>query len=387
MNRSPDEPVLLTPGPLTTSTATKQAMLRDWGSRDTDFIALNGQLLTRLAALAQAGDSHVTVPMQGSGTFAVEAMLGTFVPRDGKLLILVNGAYGERMLKICRIIGRQAEALDNAEHETPDPQALAARLAADPAITHVAAVHCETTSGILNPLEEIAAVVKAAERELLVDAMSAFGALPCDARSTPFLALAASSNKCLEGVPGLGFVIARRDALAAAAGNAHSLSLDLHDQWRAMTGNGQWRFTPPTHVVAALSRALDQLDAEGGPPARHARYRRNCDLLVAGMRQLGFETLLRDDQQAPIIVTFLEPAPEPGGVAFDFEAFHAKVRDRGYALYPGKVAKAPSFRIGCIGDISETELRGALEAIAASLDELGIDLTGAAAKRNGQLAG
>ncbi|HUN45189.1 MAG TPA: 2-aminoethylphosphonate--pyruvate transaminase, partial [Stellaceae bacterium] len=240
----PATPFLLTPGPLTTSDETKRAMLRDWGSRDTDFIALNRRVRERLVTLAGGAGTHVAVPLQGSGTFVVEAMLGTFVPKNGKLLILVNGAYGRRMAEMCRYYGRAHVTYETAEDVPPDPAEVDARLGRDPAITHVAAVQCETTSGILNPVAEVARVVAKRGRRLLIDAMSAFGALPLDAREVHFDAVAASANKCLEGVPGMGFVVARQAALEECKGNAQSLSLDLYEQWRAMEKNGQWRFTP-----------------------------------------------------------------------------------------------------------------------------------------------
>ncbi len=362
------EPLLLTPGPLTTSPETKAAMGRDWGSRDVDFIALNARIRARLLEIADARDSHVCVPVQGSGTFAIEATVGTLLPRDGKMLVLVNGAYGRRIMKICEILGRAAIANETPEDVPNDLDALDAALAADPGITHVAAIHCETTSGLLNPIEEIAAIVARHDRRLIIDAMSAFGALPLDARRAPFEALVASSNKCLEGVPGMGYAIIRREALEAAAGRAHSLSLDLHDQWRAMEGNGQWRFTPPTHVLAAFGRALDEHAAEGGVAGRGGRYRRNWEALVAGMRALGFETLLPDALQAPIIVTFHTPA-DP---AFDFKRFYDSLRERGYVIYPGKLTVADSFRIGCIGHLNENDMKGALKAIVETLDEMGV---------------
>ncbi len=365
---TPEEPYLLTPGPLTTSSTVKRAMLRDWGSRDRDFVALNARIRTRLVELAGAEPSHVAVPLQGSGTFAVEAMLGTLVPTSGKLMVLVNGAYGQRMAKIADHQGRAVATLETPEDQPNDPAALDRALAVDPAISHVAAVQCETTSGILNPVEEIAAVVARHRRRLLIDAMSAFGALPLDARQVPFDALAASANKCLEGVPGVGFALVRKPALEAAFGNSPSLSLDLHDQWLSMERNGQWRFTPPTHVLAALDRALVEHAAEGGIPGRGARYRENCRLLVAGMRELGFETLLPDPLQAPIIVTFRMPA-DP---RFVFEDFYDRLRAKGYVIYPGKLTVAPSFRIGCIGRIGAVEIRGALAAIRQSLAEMGV---------------
>jgi 2-aminoethylphosphonate-pyruvate transaminase len=362
------EPLLLTPGPLTTSLATKRAMLRDWGSRDPAFIALNRRLRERLVGLAGGTGSHVCVPVQGSGTFAIEATLGTLVPRDGKVLVLINGAYGRRMAKICEYYGRTHAALETPEDVPNDVGALDRALAADTAISHVAAVHCETTSGILNPIEAIAAITARHGRGLLIDAMSAFGALPLDARETPFDALIASANKCLEGVPGMAFAVCREAALALAEGNAPSLSLDLYDQWVAMEGNGQWRFTPPTHVLAAFDQALDQHAAEGGVAGRGARYAENCRVLVDGMRRLGFETLLADALQAPIIVTFRMPA-DP---RFDFRRFYDELAERGYLIYPGKLTVAESFRIGCIGRLGAAEMRGALDAIAAALAEMGV---------------
>jgi 2-aminoethylphosphonate-pyruvate transaminase len=362
------DPILLTPGPLTTTAATKEAMLRDWGSRDAHFIALNAGVRERLVAIVHGERSHVCVPLQGSGTFAVEATIGTLVPKKGKALVLINGAYGKRMAKILDYMGRAYATYETPEDTPPDPAAVDRMLAADPAVSHVLAVHCETTSGILNPVEKIADVVATRGRRLLIDAMSAFGAIPLDARATPFEAVMASSNKNLEGVPGMGFAIIRKDALEAAKGNAHSLSLDLHDQWVAMEKNKQWRFTPPTHVIAAFSKALDQFEAEGGVTGRGARYARNCRALVDGMRAMGFETLLPDSLQAPIIVTFKMPADPK----FKFQTFYDALKARGYVIYPGKLTVADSFRMGCIGAIGETEIKGAVAAVRAVLAEMGV---------------
>lgn len=362
-------PLLLTPGPLTTSATVKQAMLRDWGSRDPGFIAMNARVLERLCVIAGGQGTHAAVPVQGSGTFAVEAMIGTLLPRKAaKLLVLVNGAYGQRMVRIAQVLGRAVDFMEWAEDVAVSPAEVAERLGTDPEITHVAVVHCETTSGILNPLEEIAAIVQGHKRALFVDAMSSFGALPIDAKKTPFLALAASSNKCLEGAPGLGFVIASQEALAASAGNAHSLSLDLCAQWQGFKANGQWRFTPPTHVVAALAQALDEFDAEGGTAGRGKRYEENLGILVSGMRSLGFQTLLPDEVQAPIIVTFRMPA-DP---AFDFQSFYQAMAGRGFLIYPGKLTVADSFRMGCIGRLNASHMKTAMEAVQATMKELGV---------------
>lgn len=368
------DPWLLTPGPLTTSLSVKQAMLHDWGSRDQAFIEMTARVREKLAGLVEAGGTHVCVPIQGSGTFVVEATIATLLPRDGKLLVLVNGAYGQRMVAICRYLGRACLALETAEDTPNDIAALDRALAGDKTITHVAAIHCETTSGILNPMSEVTACVKRHGRSLIIDAMSALGALPLDGGRVPFDAVVASSNKCLEGVPGIGFAIIRKSAIEGCKGNSHSLSLDLYEQWRGLEGNGQWRFTPPTHVLAALDQAIAEHEAEGGVAGRGARYAANCRALIAGMREMGFRPLLSDNLQAPIIVTFHMPG-DPG---FDFEKFYRRVGEKGFLLYPGKLTVAPSFRIGCIGRVGVPEIERALQAIRDTVRELGVTALGPA---------
>ncbi len=361
---SREAPLLLTPGPLTTSARTRAALGRDWGSRDAGFVALSERVRGRLAALAGGAQTHVAVPIQGSGTFAVEAAVQSLIPRDGRLLVLVNGAYGRRIAEMAERIGRLGAVLDVAEN-IPIREADVASALDDASLTDVALVHCETTSGLLNPLEPIARVVRAAGRRLLVDAMSSFGALPIDVGRAPCVAVIGSANKGLEGVPGLGFVIADAAHLAGCADNAVSVSLDLYAQWRALEANGQWRFTPPVQVVAALDAALQQLEEEGGIAARHARYHANCTMLVEGMRALGFAPYLNAADQAPVIVTFHVP---PGGW-FDFASFYAFLASRGVLIYPGKLTRAPSFRIGCIGAIGAGEIGYALEAVGQFVAE------------------
>ncbi|MCK0209927.1 2-aminoethylphosphonate--pyruvate transaminase [Starkeya koreensis] len=361
------EPYLLTPGPLTTSLATKQAMLRDWGSWDADFRALTAELRRRL--LAMIGDvdgAFECVPMQGSGTFCVEAMLGTLVPRQGKVLVLANGAYGLRAAQTLRALGRAHTVIDKGDYLPPRGEEVGAALDADPAITHVLAIHCETSSGILNPVEEIAQATYARGRKLLIDSMSAFGAVPTDLRTLRYEAIVSSANKCIEGVPGFGFVLVRRSELEAAKGNSHSLSLDLHDQWTVMEKTGQWRFTPPTHVVAAFIEALHQHAAEGGVAGRGARYANNRDVLVAGMRAAGFETLLDERWLSPIIVTFFCPA-DPN---FSFPAFYELMKEKGFLIYPGKLTAVESFRVGCIGHLDADVMRAVVAAATRSLAEM-----------------
>ncbi len=369
------DPLLLTPGPLTTSKAVKAVMVHDWGSRDAAFLKINKTVLDRLPEIIHGAGAFVTIPMQGSGTFAVEAMLTTFVPTTGKCLLLVNGAYGQRARKILEIARRAVVVHETPEDTPPDLARLDAILAADPSISHVFIVHCETTSGILNPVAAIADIVKKHGRRLLIDAMSAFGAIALDARTTQFDAVAASSNKCIEGVPGLGFVLARTTAIAETKGHATTLVLDLHDQWQTFAKTGQYRFTPPIHVIVSFHQALVEFFEEGGQPGRGARYVDNGRVLVAGMQALGFQPLLPESLQAPIIYTFHMPK-EP---RFDFQRFYDALKDRGYVIYPGKLTVADSFRIGCIGRIDANDMRGFLANVAEVLSLMGIRDLGHAA--------
>jgi 2-aminoethylphosphonate-pyruvate transaminase len=343
-------------------------MMCDYGSRDRAFIELTARVRRRLVGLAHGDDTHVSIPLQGSGTYAIEAALGTFLSRTRPALVLINGAYGRRIVRLCQRLDRPHTVYETAEDTLPDPAEVARLLRADPKIAEVVLVHCETTSGILNPLDAVAEVVASAKRGLIVDAMSSFGAIPIDLRLTPIDVLISSSNKCLEGVPGIGIVLARRSRLEASANACHSLSLDLHDQWRAFENNGQWRFTPPTHVLAALDAALDGLDAEGGIAGRFARYLDNCRALSAGLSALGAEVLLKESLQAPIIVTFRMPA-DP---AFRFERFYDALAERGYLIYPGKLTGVDSFRVGCIGQVHAADIEGFLAAARASLRNMGV---------------
>ena len=362
------DPLLLTPGPLTTGKRVKEVMVHDWGSRDAAFLKINSEVLTRLPEIVNGAGDYVTVPMQGSGTFAVEAMLTTLVPPGGTVLMLINGAYGHRAKKILDIARRGVVVHETPEDTPPDLAAVERILKDTPAITHIFTVHCETTSGVLNPIADIGALARKYRKSYLIDSMSAFGALPLDAQALGPHAVAASSNKCIEGVPGLGFVICRKSALEQTAGNATTLVLDLHDQWKNFEKTGQYRFTPPIHVIVSFHQALMEFFEEGGQPGRGKRYAENCKVLIDGMRALGFEPLLSDNLQAPIIVTFRMPA-DP---RFKFQEFYDRLKEHGYVIYPGKLTVADSFRIGCIGRLYPDHMRGALAAIRDILDELGV---------------
>ncbi len=364
-----NDPILLTPGPLTTALATKQAMLRDWGSWDKSFNAITASICKDLVAVVHGEATHVCVPLQGSGTFSVEAALANLVPKDGKVLVPQNGAYCQRILKILKVLGRAHVSLDLPEDKHPTGAMVDEALTRDPSITHVAQVHCETGTGILNPLSDIAQACARHGKGLIVDAMSSFGALEIDVSKHPVDAVVAASGKCIEGVPGMGFVIARKAVLEKCQGNSHSLAMDLHDQWTYMQKTTQWRFTPPTHVVAAFRVALDLFLAEGGAPARGRRYQENCDTLIDGMTALGFKTFLPKAIQAPVIVTF----HAPGDANYKFADFYDKVKARGYVLYPGKLTQVETFRVGCIGAIDANEMRNVVTAVAETLKEMGVN--------------
>jgi 2-aminoethylphosphonate-pyruvate transaminase len=360
--------ILLTPGPLTTTLRTKLAMLRDWGSWDADFNAVTMRLRSQLLDIVHGQDSHVLVPLQGSGTFSVEAAVATVVPRDGHVLVLDNGAYCKRATKLTQMMGRKASSLAFAEDAAVSPAALDARLDQDRSITHVVLIHCETGTGVLNPLADVAAVCERHGKGLIVDAMSSFGALPIDARTMRFDALVAASGKCLEGVPGMGFVFLRKAILEQCAGNSQSLAMDLFDQHQYMEKTTQWRFTPPTHVMVALAEAVAQFNEEGGQPARLARYQDNCKTLIEGLSALGLKPFLKPELQAPIIVTWHAPSHP----AYDFKRFYAAAKQHGFLLYPGKLTEVETFRVGCIGAIGRNEMQQAVNAVAETLREMGI---------------
>ena len=368
---SPRDKLLFTPGPLTTSATVKQAMLHDVGSRDEGFLAVVREVRERLLAtygLAQTRGWEVVL-LQGSGTYAVEAALSSLVPRDGKVLALVNGAYGQRIVKMCAAHGIPCEVLRFEENVPVDPAAVDRSLAADRALTHVALVHVETTTGVLNPLNEVGRVVFEHRRAFFVDAMSSFGALPLSVEEAHVHCLAASANKCLEGIPGVAFVLARREVLEASKGCARTLTLDLHAQWRGLEDDGQFRFTPPTQVVLALRQALLEHEAEGGVAGRGARYRANHEVLRGGMEALGFQAYVPRENSSPIIATFLYPRHP----RWDFGDFYVRLSQRGFLIYPGKLTRTECFRLGNIGRLYTDDVKALLHAIRAVLTEMGVE--------------
>jgi 2-aminoethylphosphonate-pyruvate transaminase len=357
--------ILLTPGPLTTSDTVREAMLRDWCTWDEDYNSLVQDLRARLLAIAGRNTAGYTVAlMQGSGSFVVESVIGSVIPRDGKLLVVSNGAYGDRMETMARMLGIDLLTYRTGDVQTPDPQHVKNLLEGDPAITHVAAVHVETTTGILNPVAGIAAAVKGAGKVLIIDSMSGFGGVSMDVPALEADFVISSANKCIQGTPGFGFVIARTSELEKSKGCARSHALDLYDQWRHMEkGKGKWRFTSPTHIVRAFYQALLELEQEGGVAAREKRYRENHRILKEGMKALGFTTVIPEAFQSHIITSFYPPR----AAGYDFKRFYQQLKDRGFVIYPGKLTEAETFRIGNIGDIFPDDMRRLLVAVEASM--------------------
>jgi len=373
VNERDTQYLLLTPGPLTTTRTVRESMMQEYSTWDVDYNGIVQSIRTRLVELATGDaanpDTHTAVLMPGSGTFTVESVVGSVIPSDGKLLVLNNGAYGARITTIARMLKVDTVELGQAEIEPTDLGQVEQMLAGDPAITHVAMVHCETTTGMLNPVEAVGEIVRRLGRVFILDAMSSFGGIPMSMELSGAHYLISSANKCVQGVPGFGFVVADRAMLEATEGWSRSHSLDLFDQWRVMeTNGGKWRFTSPTHVVSAFARALDELKEEGGIKARHTRYVANQKTMVKGMRALGFRTLLGDDLQSPIITSFYYP----DDAEFEFQKFYDALKSRGFVIYPGKVSHAQCFRIGSIGDVQPEDMTGLVGRISEVIDELGV---------------
>ena len=361
--------LLFTPGPLTTSKTVKQAMLHDLGSRDTAFIELVRRIRRRLLQIGGVEDgSYEAVLMQGSGTFAVESVISSVVPREGKLLVATNGAYGRRMAQIANTLAIETEIVVVPEAQPIDPKQIENALTSDPTITHVGIIHCETTTGILNPVEEVGGVVRRFGRIFVVDAMSSFAGMPVDMRGWKIDFLVSSANKCVQGVPGFAFVLARRDLLLEAEGRARSVSLDLVSQWKGLDTDGQFRFTPPTHVLLAFWQALEELEEEGGTTARTRRYAENAKVLIYGMKELGFEPYLAPEHQSHIITSF-RYLRHPN---FEFKEFYQRLSEKGYVIYPGKLTDSHCFRIGTIGHIFPEDVHSLLVAVRESLEEMKI---------------
>lgn len=344
---------LLTPGPLTTTDTVKKEMMFDHCTWDDDYKQITQKIRKELLDLAHVSERDYTVVlMQGSGSFGVESVITSVVGEEEKLLIIANGAYGERMVDIAEH-AKVNYALYRVNYDQiPSEEEVKDILEKDPAITHVAMVHSETTSGILNDIASVTKVVKDAGKTMIVDAMSSFGGVDIPVGELGIDFIISSANKCIQGVPGFSFIICNRQKLIESAGKARSLALDLYDQWKTMEKDGKWRFTSPTHTVLAFAKAIEELKEEGGIPARAKRYYDNNRLLIRKMKEMGIQSYIGEEYQGPIITTFFYPEHHN----FSFQEMYEFIKDRGYAIYPGKVTDADTFRIGNIGEIYRDDI-------------------------------
>ncbi|WP_300560672.1 2-aminoethylphosphonate--pyruvate transaminase [Companilactobacillus sp.] len=356
-----NEYLLLTPGPLTTSATVKKAMNRDYCTWDDDYKKITQSIRSSLLKIAQVDpEKYTAVPIQGSGTYGVESVISSIIPTNGTLLIAMNGAYGERIGQMADVYGIDHVDLKVDEQQPVTKELVEAEIKAHPEITHFAMIHCETTTGILNPIEDIIPWVKAQGIVTIVDAMSSFGGIPIDVQGLEIDFLISSTNKCIQGVPGFAFVIANKMILNGTRGYARTLSLDLFAQYDEMEkDNGKWRFTSPTHVVHAFAQALTELEVEGGVEKRYQRYQDNQRQLSAGMDKLGFKQLIADQWQSPIITSFRYPTED-----FNFAEFYQALKAAGFVIYPGKISVVPTFRIGNIGEVYSQDITDLLDAIA-----------------------
>jgi 2-aminoethylphosphonate-pyruvate transaminase len=368
MPRHPSQPLLLTPGPVSVSRTTREAMMTDRPAGDVEFQEDLAFARRYLVSLVGGGEAYTAIPLPGSATYANEGVIASLVPDGGKLLLHSNGVYGDRLVEICTHLRVAHSVVRTPPFTPPSAELFEQALRADPGITHVMLVHCETSTGVMNPLDEVAALCRTHSKGLLVDAVASFGAIPLNARQLGFQAITLSSNKCMQGVPGVGWAVVQRQALENAKGQCRSLALDLWDHNQHMERTGGFRFTPPTHVVAAFAQACREHAAEGGAPARLARYTGNWQRLVDGMRQMGFTAVVPDRFASPIVATFREPAHP----AFSFQALFDGMKQRGFIIFPGRLALADTFRIGCMGDVTEEDIGEALQAVAETMAAMGV---------------
>lgn len=358
--------LLFTPGPVTTSRDVKQAMQRDLGSRDTEFIRVVREIRSKLEDLAGGGFEAVLIP--GPGMFAIESVIGSAIPPDGRLLVAANGANGRGLREIAARLRIDVDEISFSEESPVPADAVAEALRNRGPFTHVAAVHCETATGILNPIDAIGTAVAASGGAFIVDARSSFGGIAMDLRAARVDYLVSSADQCMQGVPGVAFVLARAERLRETESWARSVSLDLFAQWRALENDGQFRFTPPIHALLAFRRALEELELEGGVAGRCARYRSNHQALMEEARKLELRPYLAAEHQSPILTSFRYPED----AAFDCERFYSMLRDRGLVIHPGKPAQENCFGIATIGHLTSHEIRRLCRGIREVLTTLGV---------------
>lgn len=360
-----DMPYLMTAGPVTTSRGVKISMLADHGPEDPEFHALVADLRRDLKRLAGGTAAHECVLVLGPA--ASDAVLACLAPgKRKKTLVISNGREGERVAQVLAAMQRQTVMLEKPENQPPTAAEVAAALDADHDISHVWLCQCDSSNGLVNPVAEIGALAKERGKTFMVDAMCSFGALPLDMVSDHIDVLAAAPDASLEGVPGFSIVVVRRELLIAAAGKGEIASLDLHAHWTLQESGSAFSLTPPTHALVACRQALRDLEAEGGIGMRRARYQRNAEELLTRMRAMGFTPLLAEADAGPLIQTFLSPRDSK----FDFSIFQDALRQRGYLIASGRLAKRAGFRVGNIGQIDHRVIKAFAKAVEEVIKEM-----------------
>lgn len=364
------ESYLLTPGPVTVPQSIKEGMMADRSANSAPVIEMVRRIRSYLLEICSGTENFECVPLQGSATYAVEAVFQSLVPKGSRILVIENGAYGTRMARLAEVAGFDVKKLSFGLQPMPTAADVAAALDADPGIDYVSLCHVETSTGALNPIEEIAAVARARGKKVIIDAVASFGGIPIDVEALDLEALIISPNKCFESVPGIGIVIARRTTLEEAEGRSVSLCLDLHDQWAFLQEHGFFRWTPPTHVLGAFAEAVRLHEVEGGVPSRNARYREHWSRLVDALRQRGFTTMLPDKYNAPIVTSF-NVISHPN---FTFDGLFNALDKRGVIIFPGNFPAVGTFRIGVMGDLQKPDIDYIIQCIDDALEEMDVSL-------------
>lgn len=378
MTENRHDTYLLTPGPLTTAVETREAMLFDKSPNSPEMVEMVKGIRQYLVSLTGGEGKYECIPLQGSATYGIEAAFLTLVDKaTSKVLVVENGFYGVRLREVIEALGHNVVGLECPVIPPVSSADIRTALDEDPAITHLALCHCDTGTGVLNPLEGIADLCKERGIKLMIDAIASFGGFDIGAEALDFEAVMVSPNKCLEGVPGVAFVICKHRSLVEGEGRAPSSVLDLYAQWAFMEEKGWFRTTPPTHVLLAMANAVERHKAEGGIEARNARYQRNWQRLVDGLRQHGFATFLPDEYASPIIATFHDP-DDPN---YTFPAFYAAMEKRGFVIFPGRLTSAHTFRVGTMGDLTEGDMSLIIQAVLDSMAEIGVTHTAPKAER------
>jgi 2-aminoethylphosphonate aminotransferase len=357
--------ILLNPGPATTTdTVKKSLVVPDICPREREFSVLLNEIRNDLVRIVHGDDQYTSVLFAGSGTAVMDSVINSVIPGNKKIAVIVNGAYGERLVRIARTYKIPCLPIIFDWREKPDLKKLDRLLKNDTSVCCVALVHHETTTGILNPITEVGRIVKKYNCTYIVDAISSYAGIPIDIKESKADFLLSTSNKCIQGMAGLAFVVCKKSALESIKNyEKRSFYLDLYNQYDYLEKTGQTPFTPPVQIAYALKQAIKEYFEEGGD-RRYARYTENWKTLRSGLLDLGFTLLLKEDQESHILLTVIEPEAKN----FDFEKMHDYLYDLGFTIYPGKL-KQKTFRLANMGAIYPADITAFLTALKEYLKE------------------